>query len=60
MAIVTKHQSQQDHPPPFHATKIFSTAGPKKGKTTFIWQKNLSLLALLSQHETNQTHKKEQ
>jgi hypothetical protein len=52
MAFVANYQPQQNHPPPFHAAKIFSTAGPEKGKTTFIWQKNLSLLALLPQDET--------
>jgi hypothetical protein len=52
MAFVAKYQTKQNHPPPFHPTKIFSTAGPEKGKTTFIWQKNLSLLALLPHHET--------
>jgi hypothetical protein len=52
MAFVANYQPQQNHPPPFHAAKIFSTAGPEKGKTTFIWQKNLSLLALHPQHET--------
>jgi hypothetical protein len=51
MAGVAKHHPQKNHPPPFHPTKISSTAAPKKVKTTFIWQKNLSLLALPSQHE---------
>jgi hypothetical protein len=52
MAGVAKYHSPKDHQSPFHATKICSTAGLKKGKTTFIWQKNLSLLALPPQHET--------
>jgi hypothetical protein len=52
MTGVAKHHPKKNHPPPFHPTKICSTAWPKKGKTTFIWQKNLSLLALHTQHET--------
>jgi hypothetical protein len=52
MAGVAQHHPKKNHPTPFHSTKIFSTAAPKKGKTTFIWQKNLSLLALFPQHET--------
>jgi hypothetical protein len=52
MTYLARHQPKKNHPTPFHATKIFSTAGPKKVKTTFIWQKNLSLLALPTHHET--------
>jgi hypothetical protein len=50
MAGVAHHHPKKNHPTPFHSTKIFSTAASKKVKTTFIWQKNLSLLALLPQH----------
>jgi hypothetical protein len=52
MTGVARHHPKKNHPPPFHSTKIFSTAASKKVKTTFIWQKNLSLLALPPHHET--------